>query len=1554
MIALPTMYLPPRTVHSVFIAILCLCAPLANCAAEIVINEVHYNSEPNTAANEFVEIHNSGSSAVDLSGWFFARGINYTFPGGTEIEAGGYLVIAERTSSILEEFGVTALGPFSASLAGDEDTLELRKDDGTIADRISYKSSFPWPVGAAGTGSSMELMNPGLDNDLGGSWRSSKVPGDLSRLTLLAESHPGWRWRPGNSEASNPANAWRNTGFPEDDTWSTGAMPIGYGTVTNLPLNTTISDMRTNYTSVFLRNHFTINAGEIPRELLLRYSVDDGMIVWINGTEVLRFNVASGNLPASASANSSGSEGIWRSETLPDAPGYLIEGKNTIAIQLFNVSTTSSDLGLDLELVRPASGDNQPPRPTPGTRNSVYTGNAPPITRQVNHSPKQPEAEIDTVITAKVTDSDGVASVFLEYQTVAPGAYIPAFLAKSTGQLNANPNAARNANPAYSEPENWIRLPMRDDGEGADEVAGDDTFSVNVPGQGNRTLVRYRVTVEDNTGQSVGLPYSDDPALNFAYFVYNGVPDYVAETRSVLGAPHTYSAKTITSIPVHHIITSPSDFNQAVAYNGGDQISRNNYDARSAYNWSCTFIYEGRVYDNIGYRLRQRNARYSGSGKRSFKFRFNRGSYPHFRDMQGNKYPTQWKYLATHKMRGSRGNYTWGIEQAANHILWNMTGTPAPFTHWMHLRVIRGEEEAPGGQNGQYLGDYYGMLLALEEFDVRFLDAHNLEKGNLYKLISGRTDGVSVRRYLARDGVDDGSDFRNIIFQLQPGKDDAWLNRHVNYDSWNHYHAIVDAIRHYDVQPNTAEHLKNRAFYFEPSTETNLGRLWVLPWDSDTSWGPNWNGGEGFCKQAIFDTNPPRPDFVRDYRNVVREIRDLIWTEEQISLLLDPLAAGIADLVPADRDRWTAAVGGSQSEPPIENVVADMKKFAFVGGSWTGGDSGSMESIARDSGISGQQGRDAYLDALGADPAIPETPAISYTGAGEFPQGGLAFRSSPFSDPQGDATFGAMEWRIAEITPMGGGTLDILQAGASWKYLDDGSDQGIAWRQADFDDSPWKTGDTPAGYGGITGTVLATSIDYGPNASNKYPTTYFRKTVNIPDPELIDQFIFRMHVDDGAIVYVNGQEVLRDGFANGLVVNYRSYASSNGNEGTFDAFNVEPDSFIAGENIIAVELHNRSAGSSDLGFDMTIAAEKRLLPPGDKVKFEWQADWESGELSTFNPDIAPPATAVRVGGTYRSRVRHMDNTGRWSHWSKPVEFTTSEPSISPWTDALVVSEIMYHPAPPTVEELAARPDLESSDFEWIEIYNARQAPLDLTEIRFTKGIDFNFVDGRRSGIAPGEHIIVVADESAFNLRYGYQQTPSFVAGEFSKNIGNEGERIKLSYGAGTTLRDFEFDDKLPWPEAADGQGPSLVLVAPSTIPDHSSALNWRSSTNPGGSPGAGDSTTFSGDPEADDNGNGMPNLAEYAIGEEVTAGVTMIESTGYLTLSFRRNLSADDVLVFIEYSSDLITWRDESAQFVTEREITGNDGTSRVTLRHNVPFSPETPLGFHRLRIEKR
>ena len=130
------MYQPQKTAQPFLLTVLC-CLFLANCIAEVIINEIHYNSEPNTAANEFVEIHNNGPDTIDLSGWFFSRGINFTFEEGTTIGSGEYITIAQRISAIQEDFGVTALGPFTGNLAGDNDSLELRRNDGAVADKVN-------------------------------------------------------------------------------------------------------------------------------------------------------------------------------------------------------------------------------------------------------------------------------------------------------------------------------------------------------------------------------------------------------------------------------------------------------------------------------------------------------------------------------------------------------------------------------------------------------------------------------------------------------------------------------------------------------------------------------------------------------------------------------------------------------------------------------------------------------------------------------------------------------------------------------------------------------------------------------------------------------------------------------------------------------------------------------------------------------------------------------------------------------------------------------------------------------------------------------------------------------------------------------------------------------------------------------------------------------------------------------------------------------------------------------------------------------------------------
>ncbi len=993
-----------RRVSCVVTPILCL----LTCPVfpAIVINEIHYNGEPNPAINEFVELYNTAAAPVDLSGWAFCDGIDFTFGPGSTIPAGGYVVVAERPSSLLAQFGVTAFGPYQGKLSAQGERIALVDAAGHLVDEVTYKTSFPWPVGADGSGASLELIDPALDNDLGGSWRSSGSASEqVPETVFIPAADSQWHYREGRSEASSPVDAWRQLGFVEDSTWRTGPTPIGYGDGDD----NTVLNMQSVFSTVYLRHVFTVAAASMPSRLLLRVYVDDGAVVWINGVEVARLFVAPGSAPA-YNGFALNHEMTWEEVTIPNPGALLAEGRNVIAIHVLNTTLSSSDLSIDAEL-RTAGADVPSLSPTPGRVNSTRCTNAPPQIRQVHHSPQQPQANEPATITVKATDPDGVGSVVLQYRIVAPGAYVAAFLAQSSSALQANPHAPRTPNPAYET--GWVSVPMRDDGSGPDAVAGDDVYTAVVPGLPNRTLVRYRIEAADLRGQAVRVPYPDDESLNFAYFVYHGVPAYAAWTRSVLGTPHTYPAEVMTSVPVYHLLTTAADFNQAT----NEYIDLNNYDARTAYNWNGTFVYDGEVYDNIGYRLRQRNARYSGSGKRSFKFRFNRGHYPRFRDSNGNYYPTPWEKLSTHKMTGSRGNPYWGLDQAANHLLWNLYGVPASSTHWFQLRVIKQAEEAPAGTNGQYLGDYYGLLLALEDYDVHFLDAHDLKKGNIYKLLSYRTDGLTVRQYLAPDAVADASDFANIIYNLRPERDDAWLNRYVNYDEWYRYHAIVDAVRHYDVQPNLGEHLKNAFYYFEPSLATPLGQLWVMPWDSDTSWGPNWNAGEDLFKQAIYGYggSSPRPDFVRDYLNVVRELRDLVWTEEQIDLLLDPLAAHLAAIVPADRDRWTnaPAAAGYENDPPIEAVVADMKKFAFRGGNWIGGDDALQAPISRDSGISGQQGRDAYLDAMTADPALPGTPSIAATGPTGFPVNRLTFQTLNY---RGTSPFAAWKWRIAEVT----------------------------------------------------------------------------------------------------------------------------------------------------------------------------------------------------------------------------------------------------------------------------------------------------------------------------------------------------------------------------------------------------------------------------------------------------------------------------------------------------------------------------------------------------------
>lgn len=108
----------------------------------------------------------------------------------------------------------------------------------------------------------------------------------------------------------------------------------------------------------------------------------------------------------------------------------------------------------------------------------------------------------------------------------------------------------------------------------------------------------------------------------------------------------------------------------------------------------------------------------------------------------------------------------------------------------------------------------------------------------------------------------------------------------------------------------------------------------------------------------------------------------------------------------------------------------------------------------------------------------------------------------------------------------------LLPAGSTWKYLDNGSNQGTAWRASAFDDSSWAQGPAQLGYGdGDEATV----VSFGPTSTAKYITTYFRKSISVANPAAFTSLTLRARRDDGIVVYINGVEVWRDNMPTGTV-----------------------------------------------------------------------------------------------------------------------------------------------------------------------------------------------------------------------------------------------------------------------------------------------------------------------------------------------------------------------------------------------------------------------------------
>ena len=163
----------------------------------------------------------------------------------------------------------------------------------------------------------------------------------------------------------------------------------------------------------------------------------------------------------------------------------------------------------------------------------------------------------------------------------------------------------------------------------------------------------------------------------------------------------------------------------------------------------------------------------------------------------------------------------------------------------------------------------------------------------------------------------------------------------------------------------------------------------------------------------------------------------------------------------------------------------------------------------------------------------------------------------------------------------------LVPTGATWKYLANGTDQGTAWRATSFNDTTWPSGPAQLGYGdGDEATV----VGFGPDANNKFITTYFRRAFSVTNASLFTGVTLRLMRDDGAVVYLNGVEVWRTNMPTGTVgfLTPASTAIAGADESAFVQTTISPALLVNGTNVLAVELHQSGGTSTDISFDLQL------------------------------------------------------------------------------------------------------------------------------------------------------------------------------------------------------------------------------------------------------------------------------------------------------------------------------------------------------------------------------
>ncbi len=528
-----------------------------------------------------------------------------------------------------------------------------------------------------------------------------------------------------------------------------------------------------------------------------------------------------------------------------------------------------------------------------------------------------------------------------------------------------------------------------------------------------------------------------------------------------------------------------------------------------------------------------------------------------------------------------------------------------------------------------------------------------------------------------------------------------------------------------------------------------------------TRFGSGWPNPEWSTRlfRNLLENEGFRNEFIQRYAYHM----NTTFRPERLLGLIDQFQARLAPEIPRHITKWGGKKDPDALEtwmrPIFESVtrweqnIDQMRTFALQRPAAT------TRNFLNHFGLSGTSEIGLLLD-------VPES-AVLQINRKRLPDG---FQGTYFSDvplvvratPRLGYTFSRWEIQFAMVLSQ-----SIVPAGSVWKYSDVGADLGTEWRQTSYDDTAWPSGPAQLGYGdGDEATV----IGYGGDASNKHITTCFRKSFELSDVAPFRSLSLFLLVDDGAVAYLNGQEIARVNMPSGPI-DYTTLAPQGiADENSFTEVEISLAHLKVGLNTLAVEVHQTNRNSSDISFDCSLAGEAPLVIRTDRV--------DTPEIE-ITPLADVQLTAFLDAGT-----------------------TTI-------VDPVIITEINYNSAP------------EADSDDWIELYNRTEAAIDVTGWQFSDGAGHAYEFPPDTVLWPDGYLVLCQDRIKFKAVHPYVKN---LLGNFAFGLSSEGESVLVRDAENGVVDRVDYASVAPWPETARGTGYTIELMDVSS--DNNRGENW--------------------------------------------------------------------------------------------------------------------------------